>query len=101
VGLPPLPGFFSKWYLLRAAVETGDVLLGAALAASTLGAIVYAFRLLELLYLVPTPCEATQREGPRSAITAASAIAAATIALGLTCGPLAALALRSTWGGGP
>jgi multicomponent Na+:H+ antiporter subunit D len=101
VGLPPLPGFFSKWYLLRAAVETGDMLLGAALAASTLGAIVYAFRLLERLYLVAPSQEAGQREGPSSVVVATSVMAAATVALGLMCGPLAALAIRTASGGGP
>ena len=101
VGIPPLPGFFGKWYLLRAAVETEDLLLATALIASTLGAVVYAFRLLERLYLVEPSRPVSECEGPRSEVAAASTMAAATVALGLACGPLAALVIRSAAGGGP
>lgn len=101
VGIPPLPGFFGKWYLLRAAVEARDVLLVGALAASTLGAVVYAFRLLERLYLVAPSRQACGSEGPRSEVAATSTMAVAMVALGLTCGPLAALVIRFAAGGGP
>jgi NADH:ubiquinone oxidoreductase subunit 2 (subunit N) len=68
--------------------------------ASTLGAVVYAFRLLERLYLVEPTRPVSECEGPRSEVAATSTMAAATVALGLACGPLAALVIRSAAGGG-
>lgn len=51
VGIPPLAGFFSKWYIVLAAIEKGSwgylavILLGSLLTA------VYFFRVLEIFYL--------------------------------------------------
>ena len=51
IGLPPTAGFFSKYYLALAAVESGHIaFLGALIISSLLGA-VYFFRVLEMAYL--------------------------------------------------
>jgi multicomponent Na+:H+ antiporter subunit D len=51
VGLPPLAGFFSKWYLALGAIENQSwVYLGVILVSSLLNA-VYFFRIIERVYL--------------------------------------------------
>jgi multicomponent Na+:H+ antiporter subunit D len=60
VGIPPLAGFFGKWYLALGAIQGGRwghlavILLGSLLTA------VYFFRALEIFYLAPpTPAGET------------------------------------------
>lgn len=51
VGLPPLAGFFSKWYLALGTIENSNwLLLGVILLSSLLNA-VYFFRIIEKIYL--------------------------------------------------
>lgn len=51
IGLPPLAGFFSKWYLVLATIENSQwIFLGAILVSSLLNA-VYFFRVIEKVYL--------------------------------------------------
>ncbi len=51
VGLPPLAGFFSKWYLLLGSWEAGNGAFLAVIVASSLLNAVYFFRVIERLYL--------------------------------------------------
>lgn len=51
VGLPPLAGFFSKWYLILASVEEGHWVSVAVIVAGSLMSAVYFFRVLEGVYL--------------------------------------------------
>lgn len=51
IGLPPTAGFFSKWYLVLAALEGGHWLLVATIVLSSLFSVVYFFRILEKVYL--------------------------------------------------
>ena len=55
VGLPPTAGFFSKWYLLRGALEVEGWVFAAALLVSSLLSAVYFFRLLEQIYFAEGP----------------------------------------------
>jgi multicomponent Na+:H+ antiporter subunit D len=58
VGLPPMAGFFSKWYLALGTIEkagsnwTGWIFLVVILVSSLLNA-VYFFRILEKVYMKP------------------------------------------------
>lgn len=52
IGLPPTAGFFSKYYLVLAAIELGHVPFLLALIASSLIGAVYFFRVIEQIYLV-------------------------------------------------
>jgi multicomponent Na+:H+ antiporter subunit D len=79
VGLPPAAGFFSKWYLLRGALEAGAVLSAGAVALSGLFTAVYVFRLLERVYLAPAPEQ--RRVEPLGACGAAPMLALAAVAL--------------------
>lgn len=53
IGLPPLAGFFSKWYLLRGALDAHAWIAIAVVVLSSLLNAVYFFRILERLYLRP------------------------------------------------
>ena len=53
IGLPPLAGFFSKWYLALGTIENGNWWLLAVILISSLLNAVYFFRILERLYLKP------------------------------------------------
>ena len=61
VGLPPLSGFFSKWYLVLGAIEEGAWPFVLALILSSLLSAVYFFRVIERAYFAspPTPDRAT------------------------------------------
>lgn len=51
VGLPPLAGFFSKWYLALGTIENSNWILLAVILISSLLNAVYFFRILEKVYL--------------------------------------------------
>jgi multicomponent Na+:H+ antiporter subunit D len=53
VGIPPLGGFFSKWYLLRGAVEAGQPLLAGAIVGGSLLAVLYVFKIVEAAWFRP------------------------------------------------
>lgn len=96
VGLPPLAGFFSKWYLALGTIENSSwLLLGVILLSSLLNA-VYFFRIIEKIYLrspeseeeteaeeatVPTPV--TRNEVGPSMLWSTSVIAVGILIVGL------------------
>ena len=63
-GIPPLAGFFGKWYVFLAAVEAGLVPL-AVIGVVT--SVVGAFYYLCLLYTSPSPRDKRQSRMPSSA----------------------------------
>lgn len=48
IGVPPFCGFFSKWYLLSGAIQSGHFLFAAALVVSSLINAVLFFRIFEI-----------------------------------------------------
>lgn len=58
VGVPPTAGFFSKWYLLRGAIEADAWLFAAVLLVSSLLSAVYFFRIIERIYFAADPTAA-------------------------------------------
>ena len=92
IGLPPLAGFFSKWYLGLGAVEEGNFLYLAALLFSSLLSALYFFRVLESLLMgekKEKPLQREKKQGRRKGelpwqmILPIGMSAAAVIALGL------------------
>lgn len=78
IGIPPLAGFFSKWYLGAGAVDAGAWPMVVVILISSLLNAVYFFRVIEHLYLTPEPEPATDSTpapgtGRRIPVTAASA----------------------------
>lgn len=63
VGIPPTVGFFSKWYLVLAALEAGRWFFVFVILGSSLLTAVYMFKLIELLYTRPTT-KVTKIEAP-------------------------------------
>jgi multicomponent Na+:H+ antiporter subunit D len=59
IGLPPLAGFFSKWYLALGTIAAGNYLFLAVILASSLLNAVYFFRILEKVYLRNPAADAT------------------------------------------
>ncbi len=55
IGVPLTAGFVSKWYLLEAAFDRGWWWAAAAIAVSSVLALVYVGRILETAYLRPPP----------------------------------------------
>lgn len=63
VGLPPLAGFFSKWYLALGTIENSSWVLLAVILISSLLNAVYFFRILEKIYM-RSPETAEETEPP-------------------------------------
>lgn len=55
VGVPPTAGFFSKWYVAQAGIDTGNWAVVAVVLLSSLMTAVYMFRILERAYFAPSP----------------------------------------------
>ena len=53
IGIPPTAGFFSKWWVVQAGVESSQWVVVAVVLGSTLLTAVYLFRVLERVYLRP------------------------------------------------
>jgi multicomponent Na+:H+ antiporter subunit D len=62
IGIPPMAGFFSKWYLALGAIDRGNGIFLAVIMASSLLNAVYFFRVLERIYLKKTPDRAAGSE---------------------------------------
>ncbi len=52
IGLPPLAGFFSKWYLALGTIDNSNWLFLAVILISSLLNAVYFFRILEKVYMM-------------------------------------------------
>jgi multicomponent Na+:H+ antiporter subunit D len=89
IGLPPTAGFFSKYYLALAAIESGHVPFLVALLISSLLSAVYFFRVLEQAYLAkaetsPSEAGAGHREElPGSMLIPILSLAMAVLLLGI------------------
>lgn len=55
IGVPATVGFVSKWYLVLAALEKGWWPIAALIVASSLLAVIYIWRVIEMAYFRPVP----------------------------------------------
>jgi multicomponent Na+:H+ antiporter subunit D len=83
IGVPGTAGFVSKWLLVQAALENGWWPIALLIVASSLLAVVYVWRVLEVLYMQPTPAGSTARDAPVSMLVPMWIAAAACIYFGL------------------
>lgn len=60
IGLPPFGGAWSKWYLILATLDTGEVVLTAILILSSLLNIAYLLPIVANAYFVPTAPKQTR-----------------------------------------
>jgi multicomponent Na+:H+ antiporter subunit D len=84
IGIPPLLGFFGKWYVLSGALIEGRYALAAALMVGSIATIGYSFRIIERLYFTPVEAdEGAPREGSLAVVTACVVLTAMIIGAGL------------------
>ncbi len=68
IGVPGTAGFISKWVLVEAALEKGWWPVALLIVLSSLLAVIYVWRVLEVLYMQPAPESSTVREAPMSMV---------------------------------
>lgn len=83
IGVPGTAGFVSKWYLIVAALEKEQFWLVGAILLSSLLAVAYVWRFVEVAYFKPAPEGATKQEAPLALLIPAWALVIATIWFGL------------------
>jgi multicomponent Na+:H+ antiporter subunit D len=83
VGIPPLVGFFGKWYVLAGAIEAGRWGWVVALGVGSLASVGYVFRFIEPLFFAPASKEPLPREGGAGVVVACLVLALAIIVLGV------------------
>ena len=64
IGVPLTTGFVSKWYLLLAAIDSGMWWISILILLSSLLAIIYVWRVVEVAYFSPSPEGAPEGEAP-------------------------------------
>lgn len=105
IGVPATVGFVSKWYLVLAALERGDWWIAFAVVASSLLAVAYVWRFVEVAYFhAPDARTAALGEAPLSMLVPAWLMIAACLYFGLDtaltlggAGDAAKVLLRGTW----
>lgn len=83
VGIPPLAGFFGKWYVLSATLAAGRWWLTTALVLGSLASVGYVIRILERLYFGQETEGDDVREGDTRALVAGAILAALIILVGV------------------
>jgi multicomponent Na+:H+ antiporter subunit D len=78
IGVPPLSGFFGKWYVLSGAVAAERWIFVVALLVGSLATVGYVFRIIEPLFFGLRP--ERQAPGPRFLTTTAACVV---LALGM------------------
>ena len=82
IGVPGTAGFISKWVLVEAAFDNGWWWMAVLIVLSSLLAVVYVWRVVEVLYLhAPNP-EAVHKEAPLSMLVPIWIMAAACVWFG-------------------
>jgi len=82
VGVPGTAGFVTKWYLILGAIERGAWWVVAAILLSSLIAVVYVWRLVEVAYLRGGPGAGARLEAPAGMLAAGLAMAALCVYFG-------------------
>ncbi len=85
IGVPLTVGFISKWYLIQASLERGWWLIAAAVLASSLLAMIYIWRIVEVAYFRARPDGAAEVvEAPFTMLAPVWVLAAANVYFGAT-----------------
>lgn len=83
IGVPLTVGFISKWYLISAALEQEEWLIIALILASSLLAVIYIWRVIEVAYLRDPISGRTVTEAPLSMLLPTWVLVAANIYFGV------------------
>lgn len=96
IGMPATAGFVSKWYLVRATLERDLWWMAALILLSSLLAVAYVWRVVEVLYFKPSlERDDAPREAPWSMLVPTAALILCTIYFGLRTEWSASLAERA------
>ena len=84
IGMPVTAGFITKWYLIRAALEAGWWPVAVLVVLSSLLAVVYVWRVIEIAYFQePSERAAIVGEAPMSMLIPTWVLIGATLVFGL------------------
>ncbi|MFN4089647.1 MAG: monovalent cation/H+ antiporter subunit D family protein [Alphaproteobacteria bacterium] len=83
VGVPLTAGFVGKWYLVLAVIERGWWPIAALLLLSSMLAVIYIWRVVEVAYFRDPPPGSTMKEAPLSLLLPTWALAFANIWFGV------------------
>ena len=83
IGVPLTTGFVSKWYLILGALDKGWWWLAVLILLSSLLAVIYVWRVVEVAYFRAPPEAATRLEAPVSLLVPTWVLIAANIYFGI------------------
>jgi multicomponent Na+:H+ antiporter subunit D len=83
IGVPGTAGFISKWALVSAAIEDGSPWLAFLIMASSVLAVVYVWRLVEVIYFAEPDGEVERKDAPLRMLLPTWLLAGMTIWFGL------------------
>jgi len=84
IGIPLTVGFISKWYLIQAALERGWWLVAALILLSSLLAVIYVWRVVEVAYFqAPSDDMLQLREAPAVMVVPVWVLAGANVYFGV------------------
>ena len=86
VGVPGTAGFVSKWALVSAALEKDALFVAFLIMASSVLAVVYIWRLVEIVYFLEPEAEVEPKEAPLRILIPTWVLAGMTIWFGLFSG---------------
>ena len=104
IGIPLTVGFISKWYLILGAIEAGWWPVAVLIVATSLLAVLYIWRVVEVAYLQPAPEGRVVTEAPRSMLIPMWVLIGANIYFGIDASlttSVAGTAARALIGGTP
>ena len=104
IGVPGTVGFISKWYFIIGALEKGWHAVAALVLLSSLLAVIYVWRVVEVLFFEQAPADLEIKEAPLSMLIPTWALIGATVVFGLYTQWSAGIAAQAaSWliGGGP
>jgi multicomponent Na+:H+ antiporter subunit D len=84
IGVPATVGFVSKWYLVTGAIESGHWPVAVVILVSSLLALIYIWRVVEVAYFRPAPEDAPKiGEAPLSLLGPTWLLVGATVFFGI------------------
>ncbi len=85
IGVPLTVGFVSKWYLIQAAIDDGMWFVALLIVASSLLAVIYIWRVVEVAYFSPVPegADTAVKEAPLSMLVPTWILVGASVYFGI------------------